>query len=190
MDRDEAQQAQQEGRFVIASGVALLPVPLVWQFAGDSIQRLEWVPEIVLIGEIILIFALAFMIPRRTAPFAWYLLIFLAGTVPLVISFGIAGWRPNADVYGKSLWGVLGRAAGYSLPVYWVLLNVGWALVQPSMRLWHHVFFWSMAGLAWTYLAVPSSWQYFSANIGCCIVMIAVGLTGRWQSRRPTNVAT
>jgi hypothetical protein len=37
MDRYEAQQAQEEGRFVIASGVALLPVPLVWQFAVRNI---------------------------------------------------------------------------------------------------------------------------------------------------------
>jgi hypothetical protein len=80
--------------------------------------------------------------------------------------------------------------SGLSLPVLTTLLMGADSLVSPSLRHRLYVLAGSLAVLAWTYLALPGEWRYLVGNIGCCLVMIAVGGVLLWQSRRAESAGS
>jgi hypothetical protein len=187
--------AQQDGKLLIAEGATLLPLPLAVQLAGDLIARIDWGVELLLLAQLVLFFGGLYFWGQhrsdawRRSPWSQDLAVLLVGflgALPLAMMLVVVMGGPDID--GVSFRSAFSRMGGFWLPVLSVVLIGGMALVAPRMRHGHHVLFWSMVVLAWTYLAVPIAWRYGAANAGCCLVMIGAGWALLRQSR--SRVAT
>jgi hypothetical protein len=192
MDHDEAEQApaarlpwgnQRDAIALILGGIALLWIPLLLQFAGDVIPLTEWVRMLVaLVPSLLMVAAMVWAgLGRPRTTFTWARTLALGltvvfGVIPLLAMVRRLAGAP--DTMGPM------NVPMEWMPVFWVLIYGALANVEPSIRVWHHVFFWSMVVLAWTFWVVPEPWRYFAANAGCCLVMIAVGCSALLQQSR------
>jgi hypothetical protein len=172
--------ARQEGKFLVALGSILLALPFIVQCVGT----VSWATAAWFVLFLVVVYGVerhqkAIRGRRTGAQWLAWLAIVVAGVVPLYAMLLVTTLGPDFAQPGASL---LRAAIGTSLPVLMALLLGTDGLVSPSLRYRLYVLAGSLAVLAWTYLVVPDPWRYLMGNIGCCLVMIALGAFLLWHT--------